>query len=80
MRELHNAPATFRIREQLVVFRSNGEETIIQDTDGPVDGIFLADFDQEGRVLYSVSLDANPIAHCTAERPQPGYRSGGGAG
>ncbi len=62
VRELHNAPATFRIREQLVVFRSNGEETIIQDTDGPVDGIFLADFDQEGRVLYSVSLDANPIA------------------
>ena len=59
VREIHNAPSTFRVREQLVVFSGNGE-TIIQDTDGPVDGIFLADFDQEGRVLYSVSLDANP--------------------
>lgn len=62
VREIHNAPATFRVREQLVVFGANGEQTIIQDTEGPVDGIFLADFDQEGRVLYSVSLDANPIA------------------
>jgi len=61
VREIHNAPTTFRVREQLVIF-SGGGETIIQDTDGPVDGIFLADFDQEGRVLYSVSLDANPIA------------------
>lgn len=61
VREIYNAPTTFRIREQLVIFRGNGE-TIIQDTDSPVDGIFLADFDQEGRVLYSVSLDANPIA------------------
>lgn len=60
-REIHNAPSTFRVREQLVVFSRSGE-TIIQDTDGPVDSIFLADFDQEGRVLYSVSLDANPIA------------------
>jgi|GEM_PF-2401697 len=61
VREIHNAPTTFRVREQLVIF-SGGSETVIQDTDGPVDGIFLADFDQEGRVLYSVSLDANPIA------------------
>jgi hypothetical protein len=61
VREIHNAPTTFRVREQLVVFSDNGE-TIIQDTDGPVDGIFLADFDQEGRVLYSVSLDGNSIA------------------
>lgn len=61
VREIYNAPATFRVREQLVVF-SGGAETIIQDTDGPVDSIFLADFDQEGRVLYSVALDANPIA------------------
>ena len=29
----------------------------IQDTDGPASGIFLADFDQQGRVLYSVALD-----------------------
>lgn len=61
VREIHNAPTTFRVREQLVIFSGSGE-TIIQDTDGPVDGIFLADFDQEGRVLYSVALDANPIA------------------
>ncbi|HAJ38117.1 MAG TPA: hypothetical protein DCL15_20795 [Chloroflexi bacterium] len=61
VREIYNAPATFRVREQLVIFSGSGE-TIIQDTDGPVDGIFLSDFDQEGRVLYSVSLDANPIA------------------
>lgn len=61
VREIHNAPATFRVREQLVVF-SGSSETIIQDTEGPVDGIFLADFDQQGRVLYSVSLDANPAA------------------
>lgn len=61
VRETHNAPTTFRVREQLVIFSGNGE-TIVQDTDGPVDGIFLADFDQEGRVLYSVSLDANPLA------------------
>jgi hypothetical protein len=61
VREIHNAPATFRVREQLVVFSGNGGETILQDTDGPVDGIFLADFDQEGRVLYSVSLDGNSV-------------------
>ncbi len=61
VREIHNAPTTFRVRKQLVIFSGSGE-TIIQDTDGPVDSIFLADFDQEGRVLYSVSLDANPIA------------------
>jgi len=60
VREIHNAPATFRVREQLVVFSGSGE-TIIQDTDGPVDGIFLADFDQEGRVLYSVFLDGNSV-------------------
>ncbi|MEZ4635430.1 MAG: hypothetical protein R2856_10765 [Caldilineaceae bacterium] len=39
VREIHNAPTTFRFREQLVVF-SGGGETIIQDTDGPADGIF----------------------------------------
>ena len=61
VRQLYNAPATFRVREQLVIFSSGGE-TIIQDTDGPVDGIFLADFDQQGRVLYSVSLDTNSLA------------------
>lgn len=80
VRELHNAPTTFRVREQLVVFSGNGE-TITQDTDGPVNGIFLADFDQEGRVLYSVSLDVNPITatppnrgigcRCWRRRPSP---------
>lgn len=60
VREVYTA-GVFRPREQLVVFSSNGGEAIIQDTDGPVDGIFLADFDQEGRVLYSVSLDGNSV-------------------
>ena len=56
VRELHNSPTTFQIRRQLVVFKSGSEE-IIQDTEGPASGIFLADFDQQGRVLYSVALD-----------------------
>jgi len=62
VREVHNAPTTFRVREQLVIFGSGGSEAIVQDTDGPADSIFLADFDQQGRVLYSVSLDSDPIA------------------
>src|SRR5690606_3367362 len=44
VREVHNSPTTFLVREQLVVF-SSGSETIVQDTDSPANGIFLADFD-----------------------------------
>ena len=61
VRQLFNQPATFQTREQLVVF-GGGSETIIQDTDGPASGIFLADFDQQGRVLYSTGLDSDPSA------------------
>ena len=60
VRELHNSPITFQTRHQLVVFGS-GSEQIIQDTDGPASGIFLADFDQQGRVLYSTGLDLSLI-------------------
>jgi hypothetical protein len=56
IREVHNSPATFITRRQLVVFAA-GSEQIIQDTDGPASDIFLADFDQQGRVLYSVVMD-----------------------
>ena len=62
LRELYNSPTTFSPRRQLVIFTGNGGEQIIQDTDGAASGIFLADFDQQGRVLYSVSLDAAPFA------------------
>jgi len=61
VREVHNAPTTFRVREQLVVFSGTGE-TLVQDSDGPVDSMFLADFDQQGHVLYSASLDSDPAA------------------
>lgn len=56
VRELYNSPTTFIPRKQLVILDS-GSDQIIQDTDGPASGIFLADFDQLGRVLYSVVLD-----------------------
>ncbi len=56
IREVHNSPATFITRRQLVVFAA-GSEQIIQDTDGPASDIFLTDFDQQGRVLYSVVMD-----------------------
>ena len=58
VRELFNSPASFIPRRQLVVF-ANGSEEVIQDTDGPASGMFLADFDQQGRVLYSVTLDSD---------------------
>ena len=56
LHELYNSPTTFVPRKQLVIFAA-GSEQVIQDTDGPASGIFLADFDQQGRVLYSVALD-----------------------
>jgi len=61
VREVHNSPTTFLVREQLVVF-SGGSEMIVQDTDGPASGIFLADFDNQGNVLYSTGLDSDFLA------------------
>jgi len=70
MRRIYNDPAAAAVRYRLSVFDA-GAEQLIADTDGPFKALYLTDFDQQGRVLYSATFDSDPNRAVILDGPDP---------